>query len=494
MSPSSSAAAAAAKRSYILALSLLGVSLYRFAVLATSPLSLYVDEAQYWTWARRLDWGYYSKPPGIAWLIAATTSVCGDGPVCVKSGAVILYPLIALLIYAFAARLFDRRVAFWSALAFFTLPGAALSAMIISTDVPLFLCWTLALYAYLRAIESTGWRWWLLAGVAAGLGLMTKYTMVIFAFSVVLHLVITPSLRHWLRSPRLWTTMALAALILLPNLLWNAAHGWPTLRHTTQISGLEHRAGLHWGELGSFIGGQALIMGPPLLIAWVWQLTTGWRDWNSDARYRLLAVFALPFLAGISLQALLGRANANWAAMTYATGTIFVVARLLQRGRFRWLVAAILFNVAAMLLIYNFDTVMKLAGQPLTRHSDVMKRVRGWDVFGAQAQALQARYPGALFLGDSRDVIAELMYYVQPHPVEAVLWNPDGRIDNQYALTTSMAGDVGRNFIYITHGAPGDAMRERFAAVLPLTPIHIAIHTDYSIDFQVWLLQDFKGY
>ena len=69
-----------------LLLIVLALSLWRAIVILTSPLDLYVDEAQYWTWAQALDWGYFSKPPMIAAVIAATTAVCGDGVACVKSG------------------------------------------------------------------------------------------------------------------------------------------------------------------------------------------------------------------------------------------------------------------------------------------------------------------------------------------------------------------------------------------------------------------------
>ena len=46
-----------------------------------------MDEAQYWTWAQHLDWGYFSKPPGIAALIAASTSMFGDGMLGYAKGA-----------------------------------------------------------------------------------------------------------------------------------------------------------------------------------------------------------------------------------------------------------------------------------------------------------------------------------------------------------------------------------------------------------------------
>jgi 4-amino-4-deoxy-L-arabinose transferase-like glycosyltransferase len=478
-----------------LLLILAAVSVYRALALRWAGLDLYVDEAQYWTWSRHLAWGYYSKPPMIAGLIALTTAACGEGALCVKSGALLIYPLVALLVWAIARRLFDPRVAFWSALTFFLLPGVSFSSMIVSTDVPFFLLWCASLYAYLRAIDGNRWGWWLLAGVAAGLGMLTKYTMVIFALSVLLHLALTPRLRFHLRNPRLYAAMAVALALFAPNLWWNAHNGWPTVRHTVDISHLDSDAGLHWNHLGEFLASQLAVMGPLLFIAWL--ALSAWRprSWWGDERYRLLACFALPFLAVISLQALAGRADANWGAMTYAAATVFAVALLLQRGQ-GWLFAAALScNVALMPLLYHFDAGARALHVELSGRTDPFKRVRGWAELARQAQAVRAQYPGTLLLGDSRDILAELMYYVRPHPFDAVLWNPHHIMDNHYALSTSMDDKRGHDFIYMTERAKLDTdTLDSFQSVEELPPLHVTIHPDYALHYRVFLLHNFGGY
>ncbi|HPR07365.1 MAG TPA: hypothetical protein PLI17_12105, partial [Denitromonas sp.] len=52
---------------------------YRAWVIGHLGIDPYVDEAYYWGWSQALDWGYYSKPPVIAALIAASTAAFGDG-------------------------------------------------------------------------------------------------------------------------------------------------------------------------------------------------------------------------------------------------------------------------------------------------------------------------------------------------------------------------------------------------------------------------------
>ena len=482
-------------RFWLLLVLLLLVTGYRALSLYYAGVDLYVDEAQYWTWAQKLDWGYYSKPPVIAGLIALTSAACGDTPFCVKSGALLLYPLVTLLIWGVARRLFDARIAFWSALAFLLLPGVSLSSLIISTDVPFFLFWVLALYAYLRATQSNAWGWWLLAGAGAGLGLLTKYTMVIFALSVLLHLGLTTSLLRHFRNPKLYAAMLLALLVFAPNLWWNAQHGWPTLRHTEDISHLNGDAGLHWNHLGDFLGGQFAVMGPLFFGAWL--ALTLWRPrgWYADERFRFLACFGLPFLGLISLQALLGRANANWGAMAYAGATIFMVGLLLQRGLMGLFLAGLAINVALMPLAYHFDALTRYFVIDLKAKTDPYKRVRGWAQLGRQAQLLHSQYPDSLFLGDSRDVLAELMYYVHPHPLDAVLWNPHQVMDSHYALSTTMADKTGRSFLYITEAdrLPPEVLRS-FDSAEALPPLHVTVHSDYALDYRAWYLQGFKGY
>ncbi|MBA4283989.1 MAG: glycosyl transferase family 39 [Xanthomonadaceae bacterium] len=471
---------------------------WRALAIATSGLDLYVDEAQYWTWSQALDWGYFSKPPMIAAVIAATTAVCGDSALCVKSGALLLYPFTTLLIWAISRRLFDARTAFWTAVVFITLPGVALSSVIISTDVPLFLCWSAALYAYLKALDTDAWRWWLAAGVASGLGLLTKYTMAIFAVSVVLHLAITPGLRPQLRGAKLYVTAALAALIFAPNLVWNAANGWPTLGHTAQISGLEGglnggQHGLNWKSFGDFVAGQLGILGPVLFIAWLVQLAAV-KHWIRDERYRLLACFALPFLGAITAQSLIGRANANWAAMAYVGGTIFVVAKLLEQQRIKLLAGALALNLTVTVIAYHYDALAHAAGIELTRNSDVLnKRVRGWRQYGEALAARQAAHPEAILLGDARDLIAEARFYAGPAGRAMLKWNPERKADDYYAMSTTLDGLDGRSFVFVSREATLPAsMAGRFETTTELEPIHIAIHRDYALDFHVWRLSGFR--
>ena len=109
---------------------LLRLILYLGALLALRLVAVYaaktdlvLDEAQYWTWSRELAFGYFSKPPMIAWVIRGASELCGDSGACIRSASPVLYTLAAFMLYLTGRALYGPRVGFWSAIVFATLPG-----------------------------------------------------------------------------------------------------------------------------------------------------------------------------------------------------------------------------------------------------------------------------------------------------------------------------------------------------------------------------------
>src|SRR3954452_18686267 len=166
------------KPSFALAVAILAIlTLVRLVGLSFSSVDLFFDEAQYWAWSREPAFGYFSKPPLLAWTIALAERVCGSSEACIRAPAPILYFGTSLLVYAIARQLYDVRTAFWAALSLALATGCVFSARIISTDVPLLLFWALALLAYVKLVDGGDQRWAIVLGVALGLGLLAKYAM-----------------------------------------------------------------------------------------------------------------------------------------------------------------------------------------------------------------------------------------------------------------------------------------------------------------------------
>src|SRR5215212_3464609 len=328
--------------------SVAAITVVRLLWLAVQSADLYPDEAQYWFWAQHPALGYYSKPPLVAWVIAVTTGLFGDSEFAIRLAAPLLHAAAALLVYGTAARLYDRRVGFWAAIGYASLPGVSLSAFIISTDAVLLPCWAMALYGFIRAREPGGQRWWLAVGIAAGLGLLAKYAMMYWLLSAFGYVLLVRDERRHFRP--LLAAAALAFLIYLPNLWWNWSHSFVSYLHVRDNAELSGPL-FHPIALLEFFGSQFGVFGP-LFFAALLAILARPRA-LVEPRARLLAVFALPTLAMMLGVSLLSRAQPNWAAPAYVSAVVLVVAWMLGRGWRRWVGVSVALNLAVAIVAFG---------------------------------------------------------------------------------------------------------------------------------------------
>jgi 4-amino-4-deoxy-L-arabinose transferase-like glycosyltransferase len=464
----------------------------RLLWLASNPTDLYPDEAQYWLWGQTPDWGYYSKPPLVAWLIWASTTLLGsDGTLAVRFFAPVLHLGTSLFIYAIGRQLFDAHIGFWSAATYLLLPGVTVSAAIISTDVPLLLCWAAALYAFLRARRPEGERWWwAVAGVAAGLGLLAKYAMVLWLGSALLFILMLRDERRHL--PGLLCAAAIAFLIYLPNLAWNAAHGFVSYAHTRDNANLGGDL-VHPLALLEFLASQFGVFGP-LLFAALLVLVVVRPAWLKERPARLLLSFAAPTLAIMLGESLLSRAHPNWAAPAYVSATVLVIAWLVQKGRQALVSASIALHLCFAGFLMVGPQLVAATGSELPSHLDPWNRLRGWQGLGEAVGAILARHPGALLLGDDREVLAALVYYIRPHPFDALEWNPDGGVHDQFEMTTDMRHHLGGDFVFVTAAPKIDDIAARFDSARRLASIVVPRGPDRVRRLYAYELKGFRGY
>ena len=468
------------------------VTVLRLAWLAFGGTDLYPDEAQYWLWSLHPAFGYYSKPPVVAWLIALTTRLFGDTEGAVRLAAPLLHFAAALVVFRIGERLYDSRVGCWSALLYVTLPGVSASAALMSTDAPLLLCWAVALYAFVRAREPGGERWWWAVGAAAGVGLLSKYAMVYWLASALIYLLAFRDERRHLG--RFGLAVVLALLIYAPNFVWNALHGFVSYHHTS-ANAASHGALFNPSHLVEFIGSQFAVFGPIGFAALLVIIGAARRTLTSRPA-ALLAIFTLPTLAMMVVVSFVTHAEPNWAAPVYVSAAVLVTAWLVRGGHRRWLIAAVAIDVAIAVVAFAAHDVARAAGYSLPARYDVLHRLRGWRQLGVAVGGILARHPGALLLSDDREDMAVLMFYVHPHPFDALKWNGEShQINDQFDLEADPKADIGRDFVLVTHH-PENIQRilERFAAAGPVDHVVIPLGGGAARNYTVRFLHDFKGY
>lgn len=467
---------------------IVAITAARLLWLAFQTAGLYPDEAQYWYWSRHLALGYYSKPPLVAWLIALTTALFGNGEFAVRLAAPLLHAIASGFVFAIAARLYDRRVGCWSAIAYATMPGVSLSAFLISTDAVLLPCWAAALYGFIRARESGAIGWWAATGIAIGLGLLAKYAMAYWMLSAFAFIVSRRDERHHL--PGLTFAFAVALLVYLPNLWWNWEHGFATYLHVRANAGLGG-ASLHPDALLFFLLSQLGVFGPIFFVGTVTLFFTPTRYGGRPGP--LLAAFAWPTLAIVVVVSLLSRAEPNWAAPAYLSAVVLFVAAALAGGWRRTVLFAIVLHVAAAVAVFGGSEAIASAGLHVPAKLDPLHRLRGWRTLGDAVGAALAEHPGLRLMADDREILASLIYYVHPHPFDAVLWEPIPGISNQWDLENNLNRHRGESFLAVTVHGLADQMRPDFDELTELETIDIKSGPGGGQQYTLYVARGYRG-
>jgi 4-amino-4-deoxy-L-arabinose transferase-like glycosyltransferase len=377
-----------------------GFVLLRIAAAGVSPLI--DDEAYYWLWARRLDWGYLDHPPLIAWLIALTTRL-GDGAFLIRVSPLILGGLTTYALFLLGRELFDARAGIAAGVLFQVIPVLAGAGLLATPDAPLLLCWAAALRFAWQALHGRPGRW-LTAGVAVGFGLLSKIPMVLLAAGLVLYVILRSS-----RSLRAWQPYAAAALavaLFSPVVLWNARHGWAGLEYvltgrlTTESPSVVGITGI--GKLLEEQMPFALV----LLPAYVWALIVPLRARNEPMTF--LALVTLPALVFPFIPAYAGAwPHGNWLAPAYLAFSV-VLGAVWSRP------VAVLAGVNGAAIVLGLLTSV-LPVLPLPPGAE---EVYGWREAGARVTTeLHTIGPGAAVVTDRYQIASQLGYYARGVPV-----------------------------------------------------------------------------
>ena len=339
------------------------ILIIRLAGVIATPLNLGPDEAQYWRWGQSLDWGYFSKPPLIAWTIWLTTGLFGDSEWAARLAAPFLHTAAAAILFRLGRSMYSPRVGMLAALIYILMPGVILSSSIISTDGILLPFWSLALLAFWQFREGRGWKSAAVLGLSLGFGLLAKYAAIYFFIGLALALVFDEPSRKALLSRYSFLILLLSAVVFAPHMIWNAAHDFKTVSHTVDNANLGGQL-FNPGHALKFFEDQMGVFGPISFIALLGGLIF-MRKSGSDperARDRWLLCFILPVLVIILVQAVISRAHANWAATAYPAASILVAAWLTRakaNALLWYVIAAICF--AAAFFIPDMSLVGKLA-------------------------------------------------------------------------------------------------------------------------------------
>jgi 4-amino-4-deoxy-L-arabinose transferase-like glycosyltransferase len=413
----------------------------RLLYLFVAPADLAADEAYYWDWSRQLDWGYYSKPPLIAWIIALSTRSLGSTPAMVRLPAVLLGAVGGLALFLLARRMFGARTGFWTAAAGLAAPGASVLGFIMTIDAPLVCFWCCALYLFWRGLESEKGDVLAWCGLAAALalGMLSKQMMAVFILLMFVFLAASREDRHHLKSwkPYLYSAAALSALI--PDIWWNQQHGWITFEHTAHH--FESTGASFLLTFADFIGGQLLVVSPVTWLLFAALCAVLVRKLKSqDRRVLYLLIFSALPLAVFVIGSFRQKMQPNWPAAFYPAGMVLLAAwacgKIAAGGKMdswsRVFRHGVYTGAVMALVVYTLPFLAEAF--PGAR---ALGRLQGWRELGRQTGAVlkSAPRPGRTFvMAFDRQMTSELAFYLPEQPRVFAWRNAGAAVRSQYDL------------------------------------------------------------
>ena len=420
-------------------------------LMVCGQIELLPEEAYYWNYARHLDIGYLDHPPMVAWLIRAGTAIFGNVESGVRIGALLCGGITTFFAFRLTRNLFGERCALLAVVLVQILPFFFLSGMLMTPDAPLTAAWMATLYFVERALMGAKPGMWLWAGLCVGLGLLSKYTMILVPAATLIFMLVDEPSRSWLRRPQPYVAALIALVVFTPVLVWNAQHDWASFAF--QLS--RRLAEAPRFSLHKFVGSVLVLLTPTGAVAVVMALVRARRTTVEEPTgstinraSRLLWICVLLPCGVFALFSLRHEVKLDWTGAAWGAAIPLLAA---ARGR---LLSAWMATAVVMTLTFSVGLFYLGMGCPGGRYNGYTELVpEGWREFArqirqAQGQTRRGDFAPALIVGMDRYAIAsELAFYSAEAPAGI------GEV-----ATSHLFGGVG---LMYERWAPNEAQRGR---------------------------------
>ncbi|WP_305989130.1 glycosyltransferase family 39 protein [Roseibium sp. MMSF_3544] len=364
---------------------------------AAANAHLVEDEAYYRIWGLFPALSYYDHPPMIGWWISAGQAVFGDTIFAVRALVVFSGLVGSLALWRTAAILFDQRTAGWAVLFLNASLLVGIGGILATPDAPSVVFWGLTFWALAELSRSGNANWWLVVGLMAGCGLLSKYSVLFLGAGIVLWLLWVPEARRWWSAWQLWAGGLVALLCFSPVLYWNHLHEWASFyKQFGRAGGGGFTAKYTFEFLGALIG----LLNPLIAVLALFGAATLFKALRArDSAASLVLLTSLPFLIYLTYHSLHARVQANWPAPLFPALALMAavyVANLAREQHFwrRIAAAGVGIGVGVAILV-QLHAVTPFTGQ--FARKDPTFQLRGWDEIGAQLDEL-AKAEGAAYV------------------------------------------------------------------------------------------------
>ncbi len=419
------------------------VSLRYYAMFSTDQLGavdLAIDEAQYLFWSQNLNFGYYSKPPFIAWILSLPSTFCNEIGPCLRTTQPIAFLFTTLFSSACTFELTKNiKATALTCISIIILPLSTFYSQFATTDAWLLFFWSFSLYCFIKSIKTQKLYWWLILGVSVGLGLLTKYSMIFFIISSFLFLLISRKIRF--AGP--WITLIVIIIVFSPNIFWNFSNDFPTLKHHVEMTTLNNSLLIRPYSFFEFFIGQFLVFSPFIFTLFlficlhvftkkrVFFTESGFflNNSNKFLKFQLPIIFGLPFFFSILCLSLIGETELNWSSPVAISVCILVCSCLNDKDIFKSFTAqkitttlftlSILFNIFFFLSFINGPKIVEYFDVQENPKLNPFLQVKGYKELATTIAPIVNR-ENPIIVSNHRGILANLSIYLPSITVKSI--------------------------------------------------------------------------
>ncbi len=477
----------------------------RILYVLSGHIDLSTEEAQYWLWSKYLDLSYYSKPPLIAYLNAVSTSIFGDTEIGVRINAIVIGFLIGVLSYIFFIEIFKEKiekrkdlevVAFLVSIFISAIPAYELASVLFLTDTPLALFWLLTLLFLWKSVSENRPLYWILAGISAGFGFLSKYSMVFILPPFLIYVWFFK--RNLLKEKWFYIALLISSIFTLPVIIWNIQHDWVSFKHVSTLEGAtvkEISLSKSISQIVDYIAGQIGINSIFFFPFFAYAVYRGFKDRNEREIFFqwIFPVFVFLFFIYVAFKK---RVEANWPAFVYISLYTITVFYIYLKKWYKTFFISLTLSFFSIGILFYTPILDKMGlGFLLPPEKDPTKRLVGWKKLGNEVSTIIASLDREFILfSDTYHISSELSFYVKGHPKTYCI--NLGRRMNQFDLWENINKNRGRDIygIYVTKRRylPKE-VNVAFEEFLQKKEVPIFYRGKEVKRFHIYLLKNFKG-
>lgn len=366
-------------------------------------LPIYVDEAYYWVWALRPEWSYYDHPAMTAWIIYPFT-LLGDSEFTIRLSTVLCMSVTAWYLFKSSYETAGERAAFTVLFIFIFIPAVQMGYCFITPDSPLMMFWAMGMYYGFMALKYGKTKYFIIAGIACGLMMLSKYTGILFPVSLFIYLLVYR--RDVFKDYRLYIALFIAAVLVIPIFYWNYQHDWISLKFQYNHGTSKGLTFAGWDFIGFVLGSLFVIPTPIfgyILIKYLWK-----RDYRDD-KPTLYFVFltAIPMLF-FFYKGIFKKMELNWIIPAFIAGTVLIAAAIIKYNMKKSYKYGLIFSIV-LTLILKISPIL-----PVPPSLNIAERLLGYEEAVKIAQAYVKE--GDIIYSDHLTTASMLTFYLKGHP------------------------------------------------------------------------------